>query len=76
MWPWRDPRDTSRYLILTGIPPAPGWIDCLQAVISRKIWLEIGGWYDRSKSSDGAMYSKLIRERAARFVSEVLGERW
>jgi hypothetical protein len=74
--PWRNRKDTSRYLIYTGMPPILGAIDCMQVVITRRIWLEIGGWYDKREDGDGRMYSQLIRERAARYISEVLGEHW
>ena len=74
--PWRNRYDTSRYLIYTGMPPILGAIDCMQVVISRRIWLEMGGWYDKAEVSDGRMYSKLIAERGARYIPEVLGEHW
>jgi len=74
--PWRNRKDTSRYLLYTGLPPILGAIDCMQVVATRRVWLEIGGWYDKSETSDGKMYSVLIRERGARYISEVLGEHW
>ena len=73
---WRNRADTTKYLIYTGMPPILGAIDCMQVVIKRAIWLEIGGWYDKCEVSDGKMYSKLIKERGARYISEVLGEHW
>jgi hypothetical protein len=76
-WPiWRDPADPSRALIFTGIPPVPGLIDCMQLVATRAVWLEIGGWYDRSEKSDGTIYARLVEERGARYVPSVLGEHW
>jgi hypothetical protein len=76
-WPiWRDPANPARALIFTGIPPVPGLIDCMQLVATRAVWLEIGGWYDRSERSDGTIYSRLVRERGARYVPSVLGEHW
>jgi Glycosyl transferase family 2 len=74
--PWRNRNDTDSYLIYTGMPPILGAIDCMQVVMRRSLWLSIGGWYDRSEVSDGIIYSKLIKERGARYVSEVLGEHW
>jgi hypothetical protein len=74
--PWRDRNATSRFLIYTGLPPIFGAIDCLQVVIKRDIWLELGGWYDRREASDGYIYPKLIAERGARYIPEVLGEHW
>ena len=45
-------------------------------VIVPPSWREIGGWYDRSAASDGQIYSRLVRERGARYVPAVLGEHW
>jgi len=76
-WPiWRNPADPARALIYTGIPPVPGLIDCMQLVATRTVWEQVGGWYDRSEMSDGTIYSRLVRERGARYVPAVLGEHW
>lgn len=72
---WRS-GDPNRALIYTGLPPSYGFIDCLQLVAQRSVWLEIGGWYDRSEASDAAIYAKLVQERGARYVMAVLGEHW
>lgn len=72
---WRS-RDTNRALIYTGIPPSHGLIDCMQLVARRSVWLEIGGWYDKSETSDAAIYSRLVAERGARYVMALLGEHW
>lgn len=72
---WRG-ADSSRALVYTGLPPALGLIDCMQLVAKRSVWLEIGGWYDKSEASDAAIYGKLIQQRGARYVMEVLGEHW
>jgi GT2 family glycosyltransferase len=72
---WRS-RDSNRALIYTGMPPSHGLIDCMQLVARRSVWLEIGGWYDRSQASDAVIYSRLIGERGARYVVALLGEHW
>ncbi len=72
---WRS-EDSSRSLVYTGLPPVHGLIDCMQLVALRDVWLDIGGWYDRSEASDANIYGKLVRERGARYVMTVLGEHW
>jgi hypothetical protein len=73
IWRSRNPEHT---LLCTGAPPTYGSIDCMQLVATRSTWLEIGGWYDRSETADAAIYSKLVQERGARYVTAVLGEHW
>jgi hypothetical protein len=73
---YRDPARPQHGLIYSGFPTVPGLIDCLQLVARTSIWREIGGWYDRSAASDGAIYSRLVSERGARYVPAVLGEHW
>ena len=72
---WRS-RDPTRALIYTGMPPSYGLIDCMQLVARRSVWLEIGGWYDKSQTSDASIYSRVVSERGARYVVAVLGEHW
>ncbi len=72
---WRD-KSSKQYMIMQGYPPSLGMIDCMQAVIKRSLWHEIGGWYDKREASDGIIYSALIRNRGARFIPEILGEHW
>jgi glycosyltransferase involved in cell wall biosynthesis len=68
--------DPSHSVVLNGYPPLAGMIDCMQLVMKRAIWLEYGGWYDKSTNSDGTMYPRFIRERGSRMVGRVLGEHW
>jgi glycosyltransferase involved in cell wall biosynthesis len=63
-------------IILTGCPPVRANIDCMQLVMRRELWLSFGGWYDKSRDSDGNMYPRFIREQSARMVGKVLGEHW
>jgi glycosyl transferase family 2 len=72
---WRS-RDPNQALIYTGFPPSHGLIDCMQLVATRRVWREIGGWYDKSEASDAAIYSRLVAERGARYVMALLGEHW
>jgi len=72
---WRS-RNPEHMLLCTGAPPTYGSIDCMQLVAQRSVWLEIGGWYDRSEAADAVIYTKLVQERGARYVTAVLGEHW
>jgi glycosyltransferase involved in cell wall biosynthesis len=72
---WRS-RDPNHALIYTGMPPGNGLIDCMQLVARRSVWLDIGGWYDKSETSDANIYARLVQERAARYVVALLGEHW
>lgn len=67
-------RGSNRPLIASGIPPDPHHLHVPQLVARRSIWLEIGGWYDRSEPADGIIYSAIVATRGARFVPEILGE--
>lgn len=73
---WRDRARPEHAVLYTGMPAAPGVIDAMQAVIARALWLSIGGWYDKDERSDGAIFGRLVAERGARYVPEVLGEHW
>ena len=73
---WRDRHATQTGLIVTGVPPQSGFIDCMQLVASRELWTRIGGWYDRSEESDGLIYEQMIADHGARYVPAVLGEHW
>jgi len=62
--------------ILTGIPTRFRNIDCMQLVMTRDCWLSEGGWYDKSRNSDGMMYPDLVTKYGARYIAELLGEHW
>ena len=66
--------DVSFYETLTGNPPIRQNIDCMQLVMKRDLWLAEGGWYDRSKQSDGNMYERFCEKYAYRTCGPVLGE--
>jgi glycosyltransferase involved in cell wall biosynthesis len=70
----RLPPASGRSLILTGNPPIPGNIDCMQLVMKRSLWLAEGSWYDKSKESDSLMYQLLAPKYGYRTVGQVLGE--
>ena len=60
--------------ILNGNPPFVRNIDCMQLVMKRQLWLDEGGWYDKSEQSDGVMYEKFAGKYGYRTVGGVLGE--
>lgn len=63
-------------MIMTGNPPLFGWIDCMQLVMLRRLWLAEGGWSDRSKAGDGVMYQRFTAKYGYRGVGQVLGEHY
>ena len=60
--------------ILNGNPPVLRNIDCMQLVMRRRLWLDEGGWYDKSELGDGQMYEKFAQKYGYRTVGGVLGE--
>jgi glycosyltransferase involved in cell wall biosynthesis len=62
------------YIILTGIPPAVQFIDCMQLVMKRDLWLKEGGWFDKRELGDGYMYEQFTKKYGYRHVGPVLGE--
>ncbi|MHB8346912.1 MAG: glycosyltransferase [Acidiferrobacterales bacterium] len=74
---WQETRDNPALsIIMTGYPAYPGFIDCMQLVMKRSVWLQYGGWYDKSMNSDGVLYTRFVNERRAKYVPAVLGEHW
>jgi hypothetical protein len=74
---YAESRDPSKYSVLTGKPVEYGKIDCMQLVMRRKRWLEVGGWFDKRENSDGFMYNLFAQEYAVSYLgSEPMGEHW
>jgi glycosyltransferase involved in cell wall biosynthesis len=63
-------------LVLPGWPPNKHKIDAMQLVARRELWLDSGGWNDRSEESDGDIIQHLTRRHGYLVVPEVLGEHW
>jgi glycosyltransferase involved in cell wall biosynthesis len=61
-------------LILSGNPPRRWYIDAMQLVMKRSLWLAEGGWYDKTLESDGVMYEKFAAKYGYRSVEKILGE--
>ncbi len=64
----------DRKVIYSGFPAMQNFIDAMQLVMLRELWISEGGWYDKSMASDGVMYQKFVRKHKAKYVGEVLGE--
>lgn len=74
---WRDVENANKnYMIFTGYPTIKYNIDAMQLVMKANLWDKYGGWYDKSKESDGNMYPRFVYENGARYCSEILGEHW
>lgn len=70
----RDPKsDKKTKVILVGSPKA-GAIDAMQLIMKRELWNEYGGWYDKSRDSDGVMYERFARDHPPIFVKLLMGE--
>jgi hypothetical protein len=61
-------------LILSGNPPRQWYVDAMQLVMKRSLWLAEGGWYDKSLEGDGIMYEKFADKYGYRSVEKILGE--
>jgi hypothetical protein len=76
VWRVSEIHAKNHYMIFTGFPSLKYNIDAMQLVMSRKVWIDYGGWYDKSKESDGNMYPKFVYENGARYCNKILGEHW
>lgn len=54
--------------------PKPGAIDAMQLVMKTQLWRDYGGWYDKSKNSDGTMYERFCKDHEPHFVDITIGE--
>ncbi len=71
---WQRKGAPEFYLILTGNPPLLHYIDCMQLVMKRELWMAEGGWYDKRQLGDGYMYQAFAAKYGYRLVGPVLGE--
>jgi len=65
--------DTEHHLIMDGFPVMPFNIDCMQLVASRKIWLEMNGWHDKSEVSDGKLLSAIYNKYGGIYTQKPMG---
>lgn len=66
--------DPSGQSIFKGIPPKLMRTDLLQMVISRKIWEEMGYWYNKNERADGIIYEEIGKKYPWIVLPELLGE--
>ena len=69
-------QEAMNQLIFPGWPPEPGRIDAMQLVTTKENWLAIGGWFDKSETSDGVLLQKLANRFGYYVIPEILGEHW
>jgi len=60
--------------IFTADPVVKYNVDCMQLVMKKSLWIKYGGWYDKSRDSDGNMYFKFAHENGVRYCDKILGE--
>jgi glycosyltransferase involved in cell wall biosynthesis len=72
----RCPNRPDYYIVLTGNPPRRLYIDAMQLVMKRTLWLAEGGWSNKTYCGDGEMYQKFATKYGYRSVEKVLGEHY
>ncbi len=70
----RSPKNPEFKVLLTGNPPRHLYVDGMQLVMRRDLWLAEGGWHDRSAAGDGKMYERFAAKYGYRAIEDVLGE--
>jgi glycosyltransferase involved in cell wall biosynthesis len=70
---YRFPQNPEYRLLLSGNPPRYLYIDAMQGVIRRSVWLAEGGWRDKQPDSDGLQYQAIAAKYGYRSIDEVLG---
>lgn len=69
-------KNSGAKMIMPGNPPVQNFVDCLQVVVRRDIWLAEGGWSSKARDSDGVLIERLTRKYGYRGVGAVLGEHY
>lgn len=60
-------------VILDGFPTIHHNVDCMQVVASKRAWLSIGGWYDKSETSDGLLAQELHHKYKSLYSQRMIG---
>lgn len=63
-------------ILLAGCPVRRHMIDCMQLVMKRSRWLEVGGWFNKQEDGDSHMYPQFVTQFGAKYITTVLGEHW
>jgi hypothetical protein len=66
-------KDKTKYIILKGTPRF-GSIDAMQLITTKNVWLSIGGWYDKTRDSDGIIYESMCKQYDYVNSNIILGE--
>ena len=64
---------TKDLLIMDGVPPIKLNIDCMQVVASKIAWLSIGGWHNKSETSDGDLIEQLVKKYGYCYCPQIIG---
>lgn len=48
--------------ILTANPPVQYNVDCMQVVMTKRLWNKIGGWYNKMETSDGVILQEVCKD--------------
>tara|TARA_R100000458_G_scaffold59951_1_gene73190 strand:- start:18153 stop:18761 length:609 start_codon:yes stop_codon:yes gene_type:complete len=70
-----NPRDYSKWELLTGYPPVYGNIDCMQLVMKTELWKK-ETWYNTTEQGDGIMYPKFCEKYNYKHIYKILGEHY
>jgi len=71
------PRDYSKSVVLEGKRIQLNYIDCMQFVMKRELWLKEGGWKNKSFASDGYQIVDFVSKYGYMNTgSIILGEHW
>ena len=65
--------DKNHSLVLKGNPEY-GSIDAMQLIMTRRLWLQYGGWYDKRPDGDGYMYERFCKENDFVMQDIIIGE--
>jgi hypothetical protein len=60
----------------TGTPPIAKHIDAMQLVAHRRVWEEMGYWYDKSFCGDGFIYEEMCKKYPWAELPIILGENY
>lgn len=60
-------------VILDGFPTIHHNVDCMQLVASKNAWLSIGGWHNKSETSDGLLAQELHHKYKCLYSQRTIG---
>jgi hypothetical protein len=72
----RFPKNPEYKVLMSGNPPKEHYIDAMQWVMRRDLWLAEGGYVERGHSGDGVMAQRFAAKYGYRAVEDILGEHY